>query len=345
MGDLTWLTVPILSLRLLQLHALAPARAIADLCTLRSTKSFAQDHLHGLAHLRLEPQCDSSGILLRAFQDYLVVHREQKMGAGAGILCQLLQGEVEDVSGSGLNRSIEPFGVFGLVILIGGDHTTPPQGAPGLPFVLCPVGLLPPIELGERSTECFAILVSLRCPETLPSVLVDVLAVLLGAKAVEETQSCPLSSLTRGVVLTYRFAHQLGSGLQVDVLPLGEGIEHVYVPRVVGGYAKLLLGKVTLNYRATIRSPHAPTKLVGLLLVDTLCVRVTVENSASHSGGDLRLRVHPSFLVEVWYPPRVSAQGVRLLAVEVEGVDELVVLTMIEEGLILQIREFDPYET
>src|SRR5215213_8562131 len=178
-------------LTLLQLHALAPARTIADLCTLRSTKLSTQDFLHGLAHLRLQPQCDSSGILLRAFQDQLVVHREQKVGAGAGIRCQLLQGEVEDVSGGGLNRSIEPFGVLRLVVLIRGDHTTPPQGTPGLPFVLYPVGLLPPIELGERRTECFTILVSLRCRETLPSVLVDVLAVLPGSETVEETQSCP----------------------------------------------------------------------------------------------------------------------------------------------------------
>jgi hypothetical protein len=50
-------------------------------------------------------------------------------------------------------------------------------------------------------------------------------------------------------------------------------------------------------------------------------------------------------LVEVLNPPRVPAQRVRLLAVEVEGVYELVVLTMVEEGLILQIREFDSYET
>src|SRR5215218_5490905 len=137
----------------LQLHALTPARTIANLCTLRSTKFSAQDLLHGLAHLRLEPQCDSSGILLGAFQDQLVVYREQKVSTGPGIRCQLLQGEVEDVPGRGLNRSIEPFGVLGLVVLIRGDHTTPSQGTPGLPFVLCPVGLLPPIELGERGTE------------------------------------------------------------------------------------------------------------------------------------------------------------------------------------------------
>ena len=67
----------------LQLHALTPARTIADLCTLRSTKLCTQDLLHGLAHLRLEPQCDSSGILLGAFQEQLVVHPEQKVGAGA----------------------------------------------------------------------------------------------------------------------------------------------------------------------------------------------------------------------------------------------------------------------
>src|SRR5215207_2088973 len=173
-------------LRFLQLHALTPAPTIADLCTLRSTKLCAQDFLHGLAHLRLEPQCYSSGNLLRAFQDQLVVYREQKVGTGAGIRCQLLQGEVEDVSGSGLNRSIEPFGVFRLVVLIRGDHTTPSQGTSGLPFVLCPVGLLPAVELGERGTECFAILISLRGRETLPSVLVDVLAVLLSAETVEE---------------------------------------------------------------------------------------------------------------------------------------------------------------
>src|SRR5215211_6451731 len=180
---------------LLQLHALTPARTIANLCTLRSTKLCTQDLLHGLAHLRLEPQCDSSGILLRAFQDQLVVHREQKVGIRARIRCQLLQGEVEDVSGSGLDRSIEPFGVLRPVVLIRGDHATPPQGTPGLPFVLCPVGLLPLIELGKGGTECFAILVSLRPSETLPGVLVDVLAVLLGAEAVEEAQSRSLGSL------------------------------------------------------------------------------------------------------------------------------------------------------
>src|SRR5215216_1930208 len=151
-------------LRFLQLHALTPAPTIADLCTLRSTKLCAQDFLHGLAHLRLEPQCYSSGNLLRAFQDQLVVYREQKVGTGAGIRCQLLQGEVEDVSGSGLNRSIEPFGVFRLVVLIRGDHTTPPQGTPGLPFSPRPVGLLPPVEVRKGSPECFAIL------DPLPSV-------------------------------------------------------------------------------------------------------------------------------------------------------------------------------
>src|SRR5215213_934530 len=153
----------ILLKHLLQLHALTPARTIANLCTLRSTKLFAQDLLHGLTHLRLEPQCDSSCILLGAFQYQLVVHREQKVGAWAGIRCQLLQGEVEDVSGGGLDRSIEPFGVLGLVVLIGGDHATPPQGTPGLPFVLCPIGLLPAVELWEGGTKCFAIFVSLRC--------------------------------------------------------------------------------------------------------------------------------------------------------------------------------------
>src|SRR5215217_8182792 len=169
-------------LRFLQLHALTPAPTIADLCTLRSTKLCAQDFLHGLAHLRLEPQCDSSGILLRAFQDQLVVNREQKVGTGAGIRCQLLQGEVEDVSGRRLDGPVQPLGVLRLVVLIRGDHTTPPQGTPGLPFVLCPIGLLPPVEVRKGSPECFVILVSLRLSKTLPSVLVYVLAVLLSAE-------------------------------------------------------------------------------------------------------------------------------------------------------------------
>src|SRR5215213_5901915 len=211
-------------LRFLQLHALTTAPTIADLCTLRSTKLCAQDFLHGLAHLRLEPQCYSSGNLLRAFQDQLVVHREQKVGTGTGIRCQLLQGEVEDVSCSGLNRSIEPFGVLRLVALIRGDHTTPPQDTPGLPLSPRPVGLLPPVEVRKGSPECFAILVSLRLSETLPGVLVDVLAVLLGAEAVEEAQSCPLSSLTCRMVLVHWLAHQLSGGLQVDVLPICEGL-------------------------------------------------------------------------------------------------------------------------
>jgi len=63
---------------------------MADLCTLRSTKPSDQYLLHGLSHLRLEPQCDFSGILLGTFLDQLVVYREQKVGAGAGIRCQLL---------------------------------------------------------------------------------------------------------------------------------------------------------------------------------------------------------------------------------------------------------------
>jgi len=113
---------------------------------------------------------------------------------------------------------------------------------------------------------------------------------------------------------------------------------------VVGGDAELLLGKVTLHEGVTIPSPHAPTKLVGLL-VDTLGVRVAVENAAGHCGGDLGLRVHTSFLVVVFNPPRVPARSVRLLAVMVEGMYELVVLTMVEEGLILEIREFDSDET
>jgi hypothetical protein len=80
----------ILLKHLLQLHALTPARTIAHLCRPRSTKFFAQDLLHSLAHLRLEPQRDPSSILLVAFQEQLVVHREQKVGIGAPIRCQLL---------------------------------------------------------------------------------------------------------------------------------------------------------------------------------------------------------------------------------------------------------------
>src|SRR5829696_3267035 len=262
MADITYRSL--LTLRLHQFHALTPARTIPDLCTLRSTELSAQDLLHGLSHLRLEPQCDSSCILLGAFQNQLVVHREQKVGIRAGIRCQLLQGEVEDVSSSRLDGPVQSLSVFGLVILIRGDHPTPPQRTPGLPFVLCPVGLLPPVELGERGTECFAILLSLRGSETLPGVLVNVLAVLLGAEAVEEAQGRPLGSLTRGVVLTYGLAHQLGGGLEVDVLPIGEGLQHVLVLRVVGGYAELLLGKVTFHNGATVLSPHTPTKHINL---------------------------------------------------------------------------------
>ena len=75
---------------LLQLHALTPARTIADLRTRQSTKLSTQDLLHGLAHLCFKLQCDPSGILRRTLQDHLVVHREQKVSTGAKILCQLL---------------------------------------------------------------------------------------------------------------------------------------------------------------------------------------------------------------------------------------------------------------
>src|SRR5215208_3941825 len=80
----------ILLKHLLQLHALTPAPTIANFRRPRSTKLSTQDLLHGLAHLRLEPQGDSSGILRRTLQDHLVVHREQKVGAWARIRCQLL---------------------------------------------------------------------------------------------------------------------------------------------------------------------------------------------------------------------------------------------------------------
>src|SRR5215208_2443955 len=149
MADITYRSL--LTLRLHQFHALTPARTIADLCTLRSTELSTQDLLHGLAHLRLEPQRDSSSIPLGAFQDRLVVHREQKVGAWARIRCQLLHGEVEDVSSRRLDGPVQPFGVLGLVVLIGRDHTTPPQGTPGLPFSPCPVDLLPPVELGNAA--------------------------------------------------------------------------------------------------------------------------------------------------------------------------------------------------
>src|SRR5215211_2210133 len=106
----------ILLKHLLQLHALTPARTIANLCTLRSTKFCAQDILHGLAHLRLEPQCDSSGILLGAFQEQLVVHPEQKVGAGA---VKNLQHQLRK---AGLNLWVEGPSCLRLLPPIGDDR-------------------------------------------------------------------------------------------------------------------------------------------------------------------------------------------------------------------------------
>src|SRR5215211_3964253 len=177
----------ILLKHLLQLHALAPVRTIAHLCTPRSTKLPAQDLLHGPAHLRLEPQCDSSGFLLRAFQDQLVVHREQKVGAGAGIRCQLLEGEVEDVSGSGLDRAVEPFGVLGLAILIWRSYAAPPEHTACNPLFFRAITLLPLIELRERCPKRRAVFFGLCLREFLTSILIDILPVALGTETVEKT--------------------------------------------------------------------------------------------------------------------------------------------------------------
>src|SRR5829696_2793319 len=174
------------SVRLSQLHALTPARAIADLCRLRSTKLCAQDILHGLAHLRLEPQCDSSGIVFGTFQDHLGVHREQKVGLGAAIRCQLLQGEVEDVSGSRLDRAVEPFGVLGLAILIWRNYAAPPEHAACHPLFFRAITLLPLIELRERCPKGRAVFFGLCLREFLTSVLIDILPVALGTETVEK---------------------------------------------------------------------------------------------------------------------------------------------------------------
>src|SRR5215211_5861301 len=176
----------ILLKHLLQLHALTPARTIANLCRPRSTKFCAQDILHGLAHLRLEPQCDFPGILLGAFQNQLVVHREQKVGAWMRMGCQLLQGKVEDVSSRRLYGSIEPLGVLGLATLIWRNYAAPPEHAACHPRFFRPITLLPLIELRECCPKRCAVSFGLCLREFLTSVLIDILSVALGTKTVEK---------------------------------------------------------------------------------------------------------------------------------------------------------------
>src|SRR5918998_6775440 len=130
--------------------SLSPRWAVANLYGVLATKILAQDIFDRGTHLLLEPEGHIVGIIFRALEDQLVVDREEEMGAAPRILCDLLQGEVEDVPGGRLDRAVEALGVLGhgvaFAIFRGGDHAPPAQHAPRLPLLPGSVPLLPVVE-------------------------------------------------------------------------------------------------------------------------------------------------------------------------------------------------------
>src|SRR5215218_2512774 len=279
MQDLVpWRYRPSGGLDLNSFGGLSPRWAVANLYGLLATKILAQDIFDRGAHLLLEPEGHIAGISFRALEDQLVVNREEEMGVASRILRHLLQSEVEDVPGGRLNRAVEALGVLGhgvaFAILRGGDHAPPAQDAPRLPLLLSPVALLPIVEGREGGPESLPIFYGLVTTQGFTGVLVNVDSVLIDAKAVEEAEGNPLGarpSLHRPLL-----ADKLGRGPEVDVLPIGERLEHGAVLGVVGGDPELLLREVSLDDRPALGCPHTPPELVSLLLVDALGVRVAV---------------------------------------------------------------------
>src|SRR5215218_9292138 len=169
---------------------LSPRWAVANLYGLLATKILAQDILDRGAHLLLEPEGHIPGIIFRALEDQLVVDREEEVGVTSRILRDLLQSEVEDVSGRGLDRAVEALGVLrhlGAVPVPGGrDHPSPTENASCFPLFAGPVATLPVIEGREGGPEGLAILYGLLAGELLLRVLVDVSPVLIDAEAIQE---------------------------------------------------------------------------------------------------------------------------------------------------------------
>src|SRR5215203_400467 len=257
---------------------LSPRWAVANLYGVLATKILAQDIFDRGAHLLLEPEGHIAGIIFRALEDQLVVNREEEMGVASRILRDLLQSEVEDVPSGRLDRAVEALGVLGhgvaFAIFRGGDHAPPAQDASRLPLLPGPVALLPIVEGREGGPESLPIFYGLFTRQEFTGVLVNVDPVLIDAKAVEEAEGSPLGgrpSLHRPLL-----ADKLGRGPEVDVLPIGERLEHGAILGVVGGDPELLLGEVSLDDRPALGCPHAPPELVGLLLVDALGVRVAI---------------------------------------------------------------------
>src|SRR5215213_5535660 len=163
MQDLVpWRYRPSGGLDLNSFGGLSPRWAVANLYGLLATKMLAKDIFDRGAHLLLEPERNLLGVFLRTLQDDLVVHRQEEMDTRAGFRGQLLEGEVEDVSGRGLDRAVEALGVLGHLGAVpvpgGRDHPPPTENAPCLPFFAGPVAALPVIEGREGGPEGLAIL-------------------------------------------------------------------------------------------------------------------------------------------------------------------------------------------
>src|SRR5215212_1735237 len=141
---------------------LPPRWAVANLYGLLATKILAKDILDRGAHLLLEPEHSLPSVFLGTLQDDLVVHRQEEMDTRAGFRGQLLEGEVEDVPGRGLDRAVEALGVLGHLGAVpvpgGRDHPPPTENASCFPLFAGPVAALPVIEGRERGPEGLAIL-------------------------------------------------------------------------------------------------------------------------------------------------------------------------------------------
>src|SRR5215203_5690715 len=180
---------------------LSPRWAVANLYGLLATKILTQDIFDRGAHLLLEPEGHIASIIFGTLEDQLIVDGEEEIGATSRIL--------HDVA----------FAIFR-----GGDHAPPAQDAPRLPLLPGSVALLPIVEGREGGPESLPIFYGLFTPQGFTGVLVNVDPVLIDAKAVEEAEGSPLGgrpSLHRPLL-----ADQLGRGPEVDVLPIGERLEH-----------------------------------------------------------------------------------------------------------------------
>src|SRR5215213_639024 len=289
--------------------------------------------------------------------------REQEPGpwihAGPEIGIELNQGYVKDVPGGRLDRTIQPVRVLRypvgrdvvlllpvrLLLILPGDHPTPPSNGPGLPHIgFGKVGLvlvgtvapLPLVELGEGIPERLPIPLSYLLRDILASVFVDVLSVLRRPETVEVTEHGPFSRgpsvLSDLGTALYLLSDDLLGDSHIDVFVVRERRHQGWVFRPVSGYPELLLSEVTLDDRESFFCSNAPTVFIGLLLIEALNIGVSVEDPAGNSAGRLNLREYVPILIEVLRDAPVLAVFRSCFFVVIQSFDERVFVCVVERG-------------